>query len=77
MYQYYVYIRTNFSQKYKTHKLVYFEETNSITTAITHEKQLKNSIDSRREIWLTQQIQTGLIWLKIRINSHFHLTILG
>jgi putative endonuclease len=31
-----------FSSAYKTHKLVYFEETNSIEDAIKREKQLKN-----------------------------------
>jgi len=31
-----------FTKKYKLKKLVYFEETNSITSAITREKQLKN-----------------------------------
>lgn len=30
-----------FSKKYKTHKLVYFEHTNDINTAIEREKQIK------------------------------------
>lgn len=30
-----------FSQKYKTHKLVYFEETGSIEAAILREKEIK------------------------------------
>ena len=31
-----------FTQKYKLHKLVYFEECSSITSALEREKQLKN-----------------------------------
>ena len=31
-----------FSKKYKTNKLVYYETTNDINSAITREKQLKN-----------------------------------
>jgi len=31
-----------FTQKYKVDKLVYFEQTNSIETAISREKQLKH-----------------------------------
>ena len=47
----YVYFMTNgnsnvnpdsFTEKYKCHKLVYFEHTNDIRTAIEREKQLKN-----------------------------------
>lgn len=31
-----------FTQKYKLHKLIYFEECNSIASALEREKQLKN-----------------------------------
>jgi len=31
-----------FSEKYNTHKLVYFEQTEDIISAISREKQLKN-----------------------------------
>ena len=31
-----------FSSKYNTHKLVYYEETNDVYSAISREKQLKN-----------------------------------
>lgn len=31
-----------FTEKYHVHRLVYFEETNDIETAIAREKQLKN-----------------------------------
>jgi len=34
--------KNSFTTKYKCHKLVYFEYTSSIKTAITREKQLKN-----------------------------------
>ena len=30
-----------FTRKYKINRLVYFEETNDILTAISHEKQIK------------------------------------
>lgn len=33
---------SGFTSKYKLKKLVYFEETNDISTAINREKQLKN-----------------------------------
>ncbi len=33
---------SGFSSTYKTHRLVYFEETSSIEDAIRREKQLKN-----------------------------------
>lgn len=32
----------SFTQKYKLHRLVYYEQTESIDSAITREKQLKN-----------------------------------
>ena len=32
----------SFSKEYKTNKLVYYETTNDINSAITREKQLKN-----------------------------------
>jgi putative endonuclease len=31
-----------FTKKYRCHKLVYFEETSNVTSAITREKQIKN-----------------------------------
>ena len=34
--------KNSFSSKYNCHKLVYFEHTNSIESAITRKKQLKN-----------------------------------
>jgi len=38
-----------FTKKYKCHKLVYFEETTDIESAIAREKQLKNWNRSKKE----------------------------
>ncbi len=38
-----------FTQKYNVHKLVYFEQTENIETAIIREKQLKNYSRVRKE----------------------------
>ena len=38
-----------FTQKYNVHKLVYFEQTKNIETAIIREKQLKNYSRVRKE----------------------------
>ena len=38
-----------FTQKYNVHKLVYFEQTENIETAIIREKQLKNYSRKRKE----------------------------
>ena len=35
-------LQEGFTKKYSVHNLVYFEETNDISVAITREKQLKN-----------------------------------
>jgi putative endonuclease len=48
-------INEGFTKKYKIHKLVYFEEGNSILSAIDREKQIKRW---RREkkIWLIESL---------------------
>ena len=38
-----------FTQKYNVHKLVYFEQTENIESAIIREKQLKNYSRRRKE----------------------------
>lgn len=38
-----------FTKKYNCHKLVWFQETNSIESAITKEKQMKNWIRQYKE----------------------------
>ena len=37
-----------FTRKYNVHKLVYFEHTSDVYSAISREKQLKNGIDQKR-----------------------------
>ena len=39
-----------FTKKYKTHKLVYFEETSDVNSAITREKQIKNYSREKKEL---------------------------
>lgn len=41
-------INEGFSNKYNTHKLVYFETTNDVKAAITREKQLKRWSRSKK-----------------------------
>ena len=48
-----------FAEKYNITKLVYFEETNSIVTAIEREKQLKNW-SRKKKLWLIKQLNPGL-----------------
>ena len=38
-----------FSNKYNTHKLVYYEQTNDVDSAIAREKQLKGWIRAKKE----------------------------
>ena len=38
-----------FSKKYKTHKLIYFEQTNDVDVAINREKQLKGWTRIKKE----------------------------
>lgn len=40
-----------FTKKYKCHKLIYFEETSDVNSAIAREKQLKNWNRAKKE-WL-------------------------
>ncbi len=39
-----------FTEKYNINKLIYFEETNSIESAILREKQIKNFSRAKKEI---------------------------
>ena len=43
-----------FSSKYNTHKLVYFEQTSDVYSAITREKQLKKWSRSKKNELITQ-----------------------
>ncbi len=44
-----------FTKKYKTHKLVYIEHTNSVESAIQREKQLKGWSRAKKDILLSSQ----------------------
>lgn len=39
-----------FTKKYQCHKLVYFEETNDIDSAIAYEKRLKVGVEEKKKI---------------------------
>ena len=43
-----------FTKKYNIHKLVYFEQTNDVYSAISREKQLKNWSRSKKNILIQQ-----------------------
>jgi len=44
-----------FSQKYNLHKLVYFENTGDVRSAIAREKQLKGWTRSKKEVLINSQ----------------------
>lgn len=44
-----------FTEKYKCHKLIYFEQTLDVSSAILREKQLKNWRREKKE-WLINQM---------------------
>ncbi len=44
-----------FTQRYKVHKLVYFEEYNEVYDAIAREKQLKHWVREKKN-WLVEQM---------------------
>ena len=44
-----------FSSKYNTHKLVYFEETNDVYSAISREKQLKGWVRKKKNDLIIQK----------------------
>jgi len=43
-----------FSKKYKTHRLVYYESSNNVESAIVREKQIKGWIRSKKECLIQQ-----------------------
>ena len=59
----------SFTVKYKCHKLVYFEHTNDIASAIAREKQLKNwkrewkneLIEKQNPKWVDLSVEYNLI----------------
>ena len=42
-------VNAGFTKKYKTHRLVYFEETNDVWVAIRREKQIKKWRRSKKK----------------------------
>ena len=47
-----------FTKKYNVHKLVYFEQTNDVYTAISREKQLKNWSRTKKNALISHQNPT-------------------
>ena len=44
-----------FSKRYKTHKLVYFEQTNDVISSINREKQIKKFTRTKQENLINQK----------------------
>ena len=44
-----------FTKKYNVHKLVYFEQTNDVYSAIAREKQLKNWSRVKKNVLISRQ----------------------
>ena len=44
-----------FTKKYTVHKLVYFEQTSDVYSALSREKQLKNWSRSKKNLLIEQQ----------------------
>jgi len=53
-----------FSKKYKCNKLVYYEDTTDVNSAIAREKQLKNWRRDKKE-WLIRKMNPG--WLDLLV----------
>ena len=47
-----------FTKKYNVHKLVYFEQTSDVYSALSREKQLKNWSRSKKNFLIEQQNPT-------------------
>ena len=63
-----------FAKRYNVHKLVYFEQTNDISAAITREKELKSWRREKRTVWLKAGIPSGSIWAKPSWNESAQAT---
>ena len=54
-----------FTKKYQCHKLVFFEETSDVESAITREKQIKGWSRKKKEILIASINQYGEIYRMI------------
>ena len=52
-----------FSSKYNLRKLVYFEDTNDVNSAITREKQIKGWLRKKKD-WTNWECKSKLEWFK-------------
>ena len=50
-----------FTAKYNINKLVYYEETTDVRTALAREKEIRNGADRKRTIWSIASIRIGKI----------------
>ena len=41
-----------FTEKYRVDKLVYFEQTNDVQSALAREQEIKNCRCEKKEVWL-------------------------
>jgi putative endonuclease len=48
-----------FTKKYRVHKLVYFEETNDVNTAIAREKEIKGWIRAKKNALVEKENPSG------------------
>ena len=55
LYEHRNHLVTGFTSKYNTHKLVYFEETNDVYSAISREKQLKGWVRKKKNNLIMQK----------------------
>ena len=54
LYEYRSGLVDGFSKQYNTHKLVYFEHTNDVYSAISREKQLKKWSRSKKDVLISR-----------------------
>ena len=50
-----------FTEKYNVNKLVYYEQTNDVITALAREKEIKKWRRQKRTIWWLASIPSGRI----------------
>ena len=65
-----------FTKRYNVHKLVYYEYTNDVYSAISREKQLKGWRRSKKDALITKMNLIGMIYLLIRIDLQCYKSLL-